>query len=179
VARDQLARIKRLPIRLLGHAVFRRRTWDLTARLGWASTLQCRVDRTNTAREADAFVTVDSDLGRRGVEGIVATASFAALGQGAAGPPPHRCGDACWWSRLRDTTSPLFQVSHLGVDSEPGHDPAPTGLEGHGRGGLAGFSEPRPDESVLPRRTSQRAFERTQVVCRRAAANQITMSLAS
>src|SRR5215211_1641277 len=38
VARDRLARIGRMPIRLLGDAVLRRRAWDLADRLGWPST---------------------------------------------------------------------------------------------------------------------------------------------
>src|SRR5207253_9693853 len=38
VARDRLARIGRMPIRLLGDAVLRHRAWDLADRLGWAST---------------------------------------------------------------------------------------------------------------------------------------------
>ena len=35
VARTRLARIGRMPIRLLGDAVLRRRAWDLADRLGW------------------------------------------------------------------------------------------------------------------------------------------------
>src|SRR5256884_9093349 len=38
VARDRLTRIGRMPIRLLGDAVLRRRAWDLADRLGGAST---------------------------------------------------------------------------------------------------------------------------------------------
>jgi hypothetical protein len=38
VARDRLARIGRMPIRLLGDAVLRRRAWELADQLGWAST---------------------------------------------------------------------------------------------------------------------------------------------
>jgi predicted nucleic acid-binding protein len=38
VARDHLARIGRMPIRLLGDGVLRRRAWDLADLLGWAST---------------------------------------------------------------------------------------------------------------------------------------------
>lgn len=40
VARDRLARIGRMPIRLLGDAVLRRRAWDIADQLGWASTSQ-------------------------------------------------------------------------------------------------------------------------------------------
>ena len=38
VARERLTRIGRMPIRLLGDAVLRRRAWDLADQLGWAST---------------------------------------------------------------------------------------------------------------------------------------------
>src|SRR5258708_35282264 len=38
VARERLTRIGRMPIRLLGDAVLRRRAWELAAQLRWAST---------------------------------------------------------------------------------------------------------------------------------------------
>jgi predicted nucleic acid-binding protein len=78
VARERLARIGRMPIRLLGDAVLRRRAWDLADRLGWASTYDAEYVAL-TQLQADAFVTLDADLARR-VEGIVATASIDALG---------------------------------------------------------------------------------------------------
>jgi predicted nucleic acid-binding protein len=37
-ALEQLARIRALPIRLLGDAVLRRRAWEVADRLGWADT---------------------------------------------------------------------------------------------------------------------------------------------
>jgi predicted nucleic acid-binding protein len=74
VARDQLVRIGRLPIRLLGDAVLRRRAWDLADRLGWASTYDAEY-LALTQLQADAFITIDAELARR-VEGIVATASI-------------------------------------------------------------------------------------------------------
>lgn len=37
-AREQLARVARLPIRLLGDAVLRRRAWDIADQLGWPTT---------------------------------------------------------------------------------------------------------------------------------------------
>ena len=77
VARDRLARIGRMPIRLLGDAVLRRRAWDLADRLGWASTYNAEYVAL-TQLQADAFVTLDADLARS-VEGIVATASIDAL----------------------------------------------------------------------------------------------------
>ncbi len=77
VARERLARIGRMPIRLLGDAVLRRRAWDLADRLGWASTYDAEYVAL-TQLQADAFVTLDADLARS-VEGIVATASVDAL----------------------------------------------------------------------------------------------------
>jgi predicted nucleic acid-binding protein len=74
VAREQLARIGRMPIRLLGDAVLRRRAWELADRLGWASTYAAEYVAL-TQLQADAFVTLDADLAGS-VEGIVATASI-------------------------------------------------------------------------------------------------------
>jgi predicted nucleic acid-binding protein len=78
VARERLARIGRMPIRLLGDAVLRRRAWEVADQLGWASTYDAEYVAL-TLLQADAFVTLDEDLAR-GVEGIVATASIDALG---------------------------------------------------------------------------------------------------
>ena len=77
VARDHLARIWRMPIRLLGDAVLRRRAWELADRLGWASTYNAEYVAL-TQLQADAFVTLDAELARS-VEGIVATATIDAL----------------------------------------------------------------------------------------------------
>jgi predicted nucleic acid-binding protein len=77
VARDRLARIARMPIRLLGDAVLRRRAWDLADQLGWASTYDAEYVAL-TQLQADAFVTLDAELARS-VEGIVATAPIDAL----------------------------------------------------------------------------------------------------
>ncbi len=77
IARDRLTRIGRMPIRLLGDAVLRRRAWDLADQLGWASTCDAEYVAL-TQLQADAFVTMDAKLARR-VKGIVATASIAAL----------------------------------------------------------------------------------------------------
>jgi predicted nucleic acid-binding protein len=77
VARDHLTRIGRMPIRLLGDAVLRRRAWELADQLGWASTYNAEYVAL-TQLQADAFVTLDAELAR-GVEGIVATASIDAL----------------------------------------------------------------------------------------------------
>jgi predicted nucleic acid-binding protein len=77
VARDRLTRIGRMPIRLLGDAVLRRRAWDLADQLGWASTYNAEYVAL-TQLQADAFVTLDTELARS-VEGVVKTASIEAL----------------------------------------------------------------------------------------------------
>ena len=77
VARDRLARIGRMPIRLLGDAVLRRRAWDIAEQLGWAETYDAEYVAL-TQLQADAFVTMDADLARR-VEGVVPTATIEAL----------------------------------------------------------------------------------------------------
>jgi predicted nucleic acid-binding protein len=77
VARDRLARIGRMPIRLLGDGVLRRRAWEIADQLGWASTYNAEYIAL-TQLQADAFITLDADLARS-VEGIVATASIEAL----------------------------------------------------------------------------------------------------
>jgi len=77
VARDRLARIGQMPIRLLGDAVLRRRAWDLADQLGWDSTYNAEYVAL-TQLQADALVTLDAELARR-VEGIVATASIDVL----------------------------------------------------------------------------------------------------
>jgi predicted nucleic acid-binding protein len=77
VARDHLARIRRMPIRLLGDAVLRRRAWELADQLGWAQTYHAEYVAL-TQLQADAFVTLDADLARS-VKGIVATTSIDAL----------------------------------------------------------------------------------------------------
>ena len=77
VAREQLARVNRMSIRLLGDAVLRRRAWEVADQLGWASTYDAEYVAL-TQLQADAFVTLDADLARR-VEGIVPTATIDAL----------------------------------------------------------------------------------------------------
>jgi predicted nucleic acid-binding protein len=76
-ARDRLARIQRMPIRLLGDAVLRRRAWEVADQLGWAETFDAEYVAL-TQLQADAFVTMDEKLARS-VEGVVATASIDAL----------------------------------------------------------------------------------------------------
>ena len=77
VAREQLARIGRIRIRLLGDAVLRRQAWKVADQLGWASTYNAEYVAL-TQLQANAFVTLDKELARS-VEGIVATASIEAL----------------------------------------------------------------------------------------------------
>jgi predicted nucleic acid-binding protein len=76
-AREHLARIGRIKIRLLGDAVLRRRAWEVADQLGWASTYDAEYVAL-TQLQADAFVTTNAKLARS-VEGIVATASIDAL----------------------------------------------------------------------------------------------------
>jgi len=77
VARDRLADIGRMRIRLLGDAVLRRNAWQVADRLGWASTYDAEYVAL-TRLQADAFVTQDADLARQ-VEGIVPTATIDEL----------------------------------------------------------------------------------------------------
>ena len=77
VARERLARVGRMPIRLLGDAVLRRRAWEVADQLGWESTYDAEYVAL-TLLQADAFVTLDAKLARS-VDGVVATASIDAL----------------------------------------------------------------------------------------------------
>ncbi len=77
VGRERLARVGRMPIRLLGDAVLRRRAWDLADQLGWASTFDAEYVAL-TQLQADALVTQNAELARS-VRGIVATASIDEL----------------------------------------------------------------------------------------------------
>ena len=77
IALDRLARIRAMPIRLLGDAVLRRRAWDLAEQLGWAETYDAEYVAL-TQLQADALVTSNMELARR-VEGIVTTVTIDAL----------------------------------------------------------------------------------------------------
>jgi predicted nucleic acid-binding protein len=77
VARDRLAHIRRMKIRLLGDAVLQRRAWELANQLGWASTYDAEYVAL-TQLQADAFITMDEKLARS-VKGIVEIASIDAL----------------------------------------------------------------------------------------------------
>lgn len=76
--RERLASVGKLPIRLLGDAVLRRRAWDIAMRLSWASTYDAEYIAL-TQLQGDALVTLDRKFARR-LKGIVATASIEALG---------------------------------------------------------------------------------------------------
>ena len=77
VARERIARVSALPIRLLGDAVLRRRAWEVADQLGWAETYDAEYIAL-THLQADAFVTLDRELARR-VEGVVALATIDAV----------------------------------------------------------------------------------------------------
>ena len=77
VARERLADIGRMRIRLLGDAVLRRNAWEVADRLGWASTYDAEYVAL-TKLQADALVTLDAGLARQ-VEVIVPTATIDAL----------------------------------------------------------------------------------------------------
>jgi len=76
-ARDRLARVGAMRIRLLGDAVLRRKAWLVADELGWAETYDAEYVAL-TQLQADAFVTLNAELARR-VTGIVATAGVDAL----------------------------------------------------------------------------------------------------
>jgi predicted nucleic acid-binding protein len=77
VARERLARIGKMPIRLLGDAVLRRRAWEVADQLGWDSTYDAEYVAL-TQLQADAFITLDAKLARS-VKALVETASIDAL----------------------------------------------------------------------------------------------------
>jgi predicted nucleic acid-binding protein len=77
VASDRLARVARIPIRLLGDAVLRRRAWKLADELGWASTYDAEY-LALTQLQGDAFITLDEDLARS-AERVVMLASIDEL----------------------------------------------------------------------------------------------------
>jgi predicted nucleic acid-binding protein len=77
VAFERLERVSAIKIRLLGDAVLRRNAWRIADRLGWAETYDAEYIAL-TKLQADAFVTLDTELARR-VEDIVPTANIEAL----------------------------------------------------------------------------------------------------
>ena len=85
VGRDRLAGIGRMKIRYLGDAVLRRRAWDVAETLGWASTYDAEYIAL-TQLQADALVTLDTELARVAAE-LVVVAPIEELQQG---PGEHR-----------------------------------------------------------------------------------------
>jgi predicted nucleic acid-binding protein len=77
VARERLARIGQMRIRLLGDGVLRRLAWALADELGWASTYDTEY-LALTRLQADAFVTLDKGLARVAAR-VVTIASIDAL----------------------------------------------------------------------------------------------------
>jgi predicted nucleic acid-binding protein len=77
IARDHLARIRRMPIRLLGDAVLRRRAWEVADRLRWATTYDAEYVALAQLRRC-ALVTMDGRLARR-VRALIRTATIEAL----------------------------------------------------------------------------------------------------
>ena len=73
VARDRLAEVGRMKIRLLGDAVMRRRAWEVADRLGWWETYGAEYVAL-TQLQGDALVTLNPDFARA-VEGVVPVAS--------------------------------------------------------------------------------------------------------
>lgn len=87
VGRARLARFGRLPIRLLGDGVLRRRAWEVADRLGWPGTFEAEYVAL-TLLQAEALVTTDDTLAER-VQGLVEVLPVGALlttGPGTAAP---------------------------------------------------------------------------------------------
>jgi predicted nucleic acid-binding protein len=76
-ALDRLARVNKMPIRLLGDAVLRRLAWKLADQLDWADTYDAEY-LALTQLQADAFVTLDKELARR-AKAVVKNATIAAI----------------------------------------------------------------------------------------------------
>ncbi len=77
VARERLIRIGKIPIRLLGDAVLRRRAWEIADQLGLSETYVAEY-LALTQLQGDAFVTLNAKLARQ-VKSVVPTATFDAL----------------------------------------------------------------------------------------------------
>ena len=72
VARERLARFRKMPIRLLGDAVLQRRAWEAADQLGWTETYTAEYVAL-TQLHGDALVTLDPDVAQ-GLDGIVRVA---------------------------------------------------------------------------------------------------------
>ena len=77
VAQEQLGRIGKLPIRLLGDAVLRRNAWKAADELGWPDTYAAEYVAL-TQLQADALVTFDRDFARAAAR-LVRTVGIDAL----------------------------------------------------------------------------------------------------
>nr|WP_297429962.1 hypothetical protein [uncultured Actinotalea sp.] len=73
-ARDLLARIGKIKIRLLGDAVLRRRAWEVADRLGWWETYGAEYVAL-TQLQGDALVTREDEFARA-VDGVVPLATI-------------------------------------------------------------------------------------------------------
>jgi predicted nucleic acid-binding protein len=74
VARERVAGVRQLGIRLLGDAVLQRRAWELADKLGWDETYTAEYVAL-TQLQADAFVTLDGKLAQA-LTGVVETATL-------------------------------------------------------------------------------------------------------
>lgn len=74
VALERLRRIGKMPIRLLGDAVLRRRAWEIADSMGWADTYTAEYVAL-TQLQADALVTLDKKLAKT-LDGVVETATL-------------------------------------------------------------------------------------------------------
>jgi predicted nucleic acid-binding protein len=76
-AREQLAHLTRMRIRLLGDEVMRRRAWEIADRLGWDETYDAEYVAL-TELQADALITLNGRLARS-LDGVVTVATLADL----------------------------------------------------------------------------------------------------
>ncbi|HEY2543836.1 MAG TPA: type II toxin-antitoxin system VapC family toxin [Gaiellaceae bacterium] len=77
VARERLAYVSQMKMRLLGDAVLRRRAWEVADELGWAETYTAEYVALAQVQRS-TLVTLDARL-RRSIEGVVPTATIDAL----------------------------------------------------------------------------------------------------
>ncbi|WP_173924360.1 type II toxin-antitoxin system VapC family toxin [Agromyces sp. Marseille-P2726] len=77
IATDRLARVARIPMRLLGDSVQRRTAWKLADEHEWASTYDAEY-LALTKLQGDALITLDDELTRK-ARGVVAVASLDEL----------------------------------------------------------------------------------------------------
>jgi predicted nucleic acid-binding protein len=73
VARDRLAKVGKIKIRLLGDAAMRRRAWELADQLGWWETYGAEYVAL-AQLQGDALITLNADFAKA-AEGVVTVAS--------------------------------------------------------------------------------------------------------